>query len=177
MKHIVIVVGSARRGRVADTILDYTKEAIAHRSDITATVADLKEIDLPFFDEDYSPADPRFSTNNEAAQAWTKMVADADGVLFLTPEYNHQLSAIMKNAVDWIYAEWKDKPTAAIAYGWGGGALALKQLEKLLEKVEARYVGTPTSLYFTKHIDTDGSALTPEDNQAAIQATLDALVA
>src|SRR4051794_19934999 len=99
MSKILVVVGSARKGRVAEKVLEYIKADVAEREDVTLTVADLKELALPFFDNERIPMDPEYTITDPQVTVWSKMVREADSVLFITPEYNRTLSAIQKNAL------------------------------------------------------------------------------
>lgn len=174
-KNILVVTGSIRKGRVADTILEHVKNEVTKHDDLALTVADLKDLDLPFFDSEDVPMSPAFKPTNEKVLAWTKLVGDTDGVILLTPEYNHSLSAVQKNAIDWIYTEWVDKPVSAIGYGWSGGSLALGVLKEVLGNVKAKQLPTVSSLRFMKDINPDGTILDTDTVDAAIKATIDEL--
>lgn len=157
-KAIVLMTGSVRPNSVGHVLLPLVKEVIEAEG-ATVKIADMKELDLPFFDGITSPADDSFQIPHESVRRWSDMVSQADGVLMLTPEYNHQLSAVQKNAVDWLYKEWQNKPIAAICYGWGGGELSGDLLKKLIAKVGGSLVEPWTHLYFTKDIAIDGTVL------------------
>ena len=160
MSNILVVIGSARKGRVADKILDYIQEDINGRTGIKAVIADLKEINMPFFDNENSPASPDYAPTDQHVLAWQKMVAEADGVVFITPEYNHTLSAIQKNAIDSIYAEWANKPTAVVAYGWSGGSQSVTALSDILTHIKAVFnPETAARLVFMKDINADGTII------------------
>jgi NAD(P)H-dependent FMN reductase len=177
--NILVVVSSARPTRAANKVLESVKENFSGRSDVTVKIADLKEIGLPFFDEAVIPASEDFHPQNEAVKAWTQMVADADGVLFLTPEYNHSLNAIQKNAIDWIYKEWTDKPVSIIGYSWSGGSQSLKTARQVFDESQIKTVvlPTPALLRFMKEINLDGSSIDEDVVQTMVGATIDELVA
>jgi len=176
MSNILVVTGSARKGRVADSILAHVSSELEGRDDITVTIADLKEINLPFFDDQHAPASPDFKSSNVVVEAWTKLVAEADGVVLVMPEYNHSMSAIQKNALDWIHAEWIGKPVSIVGYGWSGGSLALITAKAVLGNLKAKMQPTPALLGFMKDINPDGSILDEAAVNAAIRATVDELV-
>lgn len=174
-KTIVIMTGSVRPNSVNEALLPVVKQAIEAEG-ATVKVANLKEMELPFFDGATSPADESFQIPHESVRAWSDMVSQADGVVMLTPEYNNQLSGVQKNAVDWLFKEWQNKPIAAICYGWGGGELSGEMLQKLIAKVGAVSVEPWTHLYFTKNIALDGSII-DETTKEAIATTAKAIVA
>ncbi len=177
MSKILIVIGSARPGRVADKVLGYIKQDLQNRAAVSYEVVDLKEADLPFFDNELSPLQPDYTITNPQVQAWSEAVQAADSVLFITPEYNHTLSAIQKNALDSLGADWANKPISAVAYGWSGGSLAVATLREVLENVKADAKHAMAQLAFMKDLNPDGTLLDEASVQSQIAATIDELVA
>lgn len=174
MTKLLAVIGSARPGRVADKVLEHIQTEVAKRDDVELIVADLKEIALPFFDSEIIPAQEEYTLTNENVIAWGKLVADADQILFITPEYNHTLSAIQKNAIDSLYKEWNEKPVSATAYGWVGGARSIVTFDDVMDNVKAD-VRTHAKLAFMKDINPDGSLLDANEVSEKINAQLDVL--
>jgi len=177
MTNLLLVIGSARTGRVADKVLSYIQEDIASRENVTATVADLKEVALPFFDNELTPSTPEYTPTNEAVLAWSKLVKEADAVVFITPEYNHDLSAIQKNAIDTLFTEWNEKPVTAVAYGWSGGSLAVNALREILSVVKTDTKQDIAQLAFMKELNPDGTLLDEANVRAQIATTLDEITA
>jgi NAD(P)H-dependent FMN reductase len=177
MTNVLLVVGSARKGRVADKVTELVKQELAKRYDVTTTVADLKELDLPFFDNEIIPSSPDYEPVDERVATWSELVAAADKVVFITPEYNHTLSAIQKNALDSLYKEWENKPVAAVAYGWVGGARAITTLKIVLGNLKADLKETVAELAFMKQIDTSGAVIDQPEVEHRINATLDEVLA
>lgn len=176
MSKILVVIGSARTGRVADSILGYIQEDITGRENVEATIADLKELALPFFDNENTPASPNYVITDPQVKAWSELVKANDSVLFITPEYNHSLSAIQKNAIDSLAADWESKPVSAVAYGWSGGSLAVENLREVLSVVKTELKGTPAQLAFMKDIGTDGALVDEESVRDQIKVTIDEIV-
>ena len=176
MKNIVLVTGSVRTGRAGENVLDIVKQELDGRGDAEATVADLESLNLPFFDSEKIPADPEFAPTNDGVQAWTKLIEDADGVVFIMPEYNHSLSAVQKNAMDWIFSQWQQKPVSIVAYGWSGGSLAIEAAKPVLENLKVALQPTVAKLHFMQQLNPDGTTLDEEATRSAIRATLDELV-
>lgn len=123
---IGIVVGSTRPNRFADTPTHWIKAHAEKRDDFAVEVLDLRDFPMPFFDEAASPA--WGPSANPVAQAWQQKVAEMDGFVFITAEYNHAPTAVLKNAVDYAYTEWNKKPVTFVGYGGVGGARAVEQL-------------------------------------------------
>jgi len=176
MSNILVVIGSARPGRVADKVLDYIKADIASREGVEITIADLKEVDLPFFDNELAPVNPDYAITNPQVIAWQAMVQAADGVLFITPEYNHTLSAIQKNALDSLGPDWVNKPVSGVAYGWSGGSLAVLTLREVLENLKADARHGIAQLGFMKDLNPDGTLLDEANTMAQIKVAIDELV-
>lgn len=173
MSNILVVVGSVRTGRVADKVLDYVKQDIENRDDVTMTVADLADLHLPFYNNEQPAMSPERVETNENVAAWSELVAEADGVVFITPEYNHNLTAVQKNALDWLFAEWNDKPVTAVAYGWTGGSLAVAALREVLTNVKADIKQDMAQLGFMKDLNPDGSLLDEESVTTQIATAID----
>ena len=176
MTHAIIVVGSARPGRVADSVAAQVAQELSTYSDVTASIVDLAELNLPFFNNEHVPSDPNYNLTDERVIAWSKLVGDADVVIFVTPEYNHTLSAIQKNAIDSLYKEWNDKQVAVVAYGWAGGARSVSTLKEVATVVKMNVGEHPAELFFTKDLATDGSIIDAASVKNKIHTALDDII-
>ncbi len=176
MSNILVVIGSARQGRVADKVLEYIKSDLEKREGVSFTVADLKEANLPFFENENSPTSPEYTITDPQVAAWSEQVQAADSVLFITPEYNHTLSAIQKNAIDSLGPDWAEKPVSAVAYGWSGGSLAVLTLREVLENVKADVKHSIAQLGFMKDLNPDGTLLDKESVSTQISVAIDEIV-
>ncbi len=177
MPNILVVTGSVRPNSVNEKIVPLVAAEV-EAQDASVVLGDLKEINLPFFDDPRSPTDPAFAPTNEAVIAWTKLVADADGVILVTPEYNHTLSPIQLNAVDWIGKEWESKPIALVGYGWNGASQAHDAARETLGvNLKATIGETTTNMYFTKDLNPDGTVADEEAVKGKITATVAELLA
>lgn len=173
MSNVLVVIGSARVGRVADKVLGYIKADLESRDDVTVTVADLAALNLPFYNNELPAMSPDHVQTDENVAAWSELVTAADSVVFITPEYNHNLSAIQKNALDWLAPEWQDKPVTAVAYGWTGGSLAVAALREVLTNVKASIMQDMAQLGFMQDLNPDGSIIDEAGVAAQIATTLD----
>ena len=160
MTNILVVTGSVRPNSVNSKIVPIVENKLKEQGD-TVTIADLADLNLPFFNESVSPTDPSFASTNERVQQWTQMVANAEAIVFVTPEYNHNMSPVQLNAIDWIGKEWKDKPVALIGYGWGtgGGQAHDAAREALAVNLGAKVSEIQANLFFTKDIAPGGSII------------------
>ena len=91
-----------------------------------AELVDLREFDLPFFDE--AATNAYVPSQDPKAVRWQEKVASFDGYVFLVAEYNRSVTGPLKNALDQDYVGWNRKPMGIIAYGSAGGARAAEHL-------------------------------------------------
>lgn len=132
---IAVIVGSTRENRFADKPARWVADRLGQRPGVTAKVLDLRDFPMPFFDAPMSPAMGAPATH-EVVRRWSAEIAAADGYVFVTPEYNHAPSAVLKNAIDWLYKEWNRKPAAFVSYGNAVGARAVEQLRLVASEVQ-----------------------------------------
>ena len=135
---IGIVLGSTRAGRFADRPAEWLLRIANKREGVAFELVDLRDYPLPFFDEPKSPF--REPSRNEVALQWARKVAALDAFVFVTGEYNHSIPASLKNALDYLYAEWNRKPAAFVAYGNAGGARGVEQLRLVLVELQVASV-------------------------------------
>jgi NAD(P)H-dependent FMN reductase len=177
MSSILVVTGSVRPNSVNEIITPLVV-AEAEKQGATVTVANLKELALPFFDAPVPPASPDFTPEHEGVIEWTKLVAEADGVILVTPEYNHTMTPVQLNAIDWIANEWKAKKVGLVGYGWNGAHQSHATAREVLAVNLKAIVGDDqTNLHFTQEISPDGSILDAEKITESIAATVAEVIA
>jgi NAD(P)H-dependent FMN reductase len=133
---IALIVGSTRPNRFADHPVKWIQQGAATRSDLELETLDLRDWPLPFFAE---PTPPVFSGGvftDPLAQRWGLKIAEFDGFIICTAEYNHGPPAVLKNALDYAMIEWKHKPVSYVGYGGVGAARAIEHLK--LTAIELR---------------------------------------
>ncbi len=140
---IALIIGSTRKTRFADIPAQWMLAQAQARDDMTVDLVDLRDFDLPMFDEPASNA--YMPSSSPAAVAWQKKIGGYDGYIFVVAEYNHSVTGALKNAMDQDYVEWAHKPMAAIAYGSMGGARALEHLRMI--GVELQMVPTRNAVH------------------------------
>jgi len=117
---------TTREGRFGDKPAAWIRNLAAARGDMEIELLDLRDYPMPFFNE---PASPLWATpKNETALRWARKVAELDGFIFVTAEYNRGVPAVLKNALDYAYREFNRKPAAYVGYGSVGGARSVEQL-------------------------------------------------
>jgi NAD(P)H-dependent FMN reductase len=131
---IGIVIGSTRPSRFGDKPAAWLQSIVSKRADLDFEVIDLRDYPLPLFDEPGSPA--WGPIENKEAWRWAAKLAGLDGFILVTPEYNHGISAVLKNALDYAYSEWMRKPVAFVGYGGVGAARAIEQLRLVAAELQ-----------------------------------------
>jgi NAD(P)H-dependent FMN reductase len=123
---IAIIISTTRATRFGEKAAKWIHGIAAARTDMNVELIDLREYPMPFFDEVAS--NMWAPSKNEVAQRWQKKVAEFDGYIFVTAEYNRGVPAVLKNALDYAYPEWNRKPAAYVGYGSVGAARAIEHL-------------------------------------------------
>ncbi len=129
MTRIGIIVGSTRKTRFADKPANWLYELASQRNDMDVELVDIRDYNLPFFDE--AASNLWMPSSDPNAVAWQEKIAEFDGFIFVTSEYNRSIPASLKNALDQAYKEWVKKPAAIMAYGAVGGAFAADHLRTI----------------------------------------------
>jgi NAD(P)H-dependent FMN reductase len=142
---IAIILSTTREGRFGEKPAAWIKAIADRRSDLSFEVVDLRDWALPLFDEARSPA--YGTSENAEARRWQAKLAEFDGYLFVTAEYNRSIPAALKNALDWAYGEWNRKPAAFLGYGPIGAARAVEQLR--LMAIELQMAPTRSGVHIT----------------------------
>jgi len=177
MKNVLIVNGSVREGRSSDNILALVQAELANYPEYGVTVADFKAMPLPFMTSALSPSADDFVAPEGHVATWLQIVEDADAIIMLVAEYNHSYTPVIKNAIDWGFKQWQDKPVALVAYGWSGGTRATTHLRGVLgSTINTKTVEAEANLRFMKDINVDGTVMDQAAVTAAIKAPLDELL-
>jgi NAD(P)H-dependent FMN reductase len=109
-------------------------EQLKTRVDADFQLVDLRDFPLPFFNNPLPPVSGQCAPE---AAGWAEIVGAGDGYMIITPEYNHGYPAVLKNALDHVYREWKAKPVAFVSYGGvGGGQRAVEQLRSVAAELQ-----------------------------------------
>lgn len=172
---LLIISGSSRPGRVGPAMTRWIAEFARQNSNFEVKIADLGEINLPLFDEANHPRTGKYE--HQHTKDWAATVADADAFVIVTPEYNHAYPAVLKNALDYLSAEWRDKPVGFLSYGGvSGGTRAVEALLPVITVLGM--IPTPVGVvvpFGPKYVGDDGEAALPPEVQAGAQPMLDEL--
>lgn len=161
---IGIVMGSIRDGRANVAVSEWVKEVAENYSfDAEYELVDLKDFPLPMFDEAGSPAYGIELKAGEQQKVWAEKVNELDAFIFVTPEYNHGMSSVLKNALDYVYNEFTDKAAGIVSYGSSGGVRAAEQLRTVLSEFQVAHVRTHPAL--SLFYDWNQEGFNPSDAQ------------
>jgi len=176
MVTIKIIIGSTRPGRFGPTAAKWIYHIAAERTDAQFALVDLKELNLPLFDEEKHPVFHQYE--HEHTKRWSSIVAEADGFIFVNPEYNFGVNGALKNAIDFLFREWQYKPLSFVSYGAGaGGKNAQQQLRGIVANLSMFDIRESVLLVNYRAQVNDRGEFTPtgEQNKAAV-AMLGSLV-
>jgi NAD(P)H-dependent FMN reductase len=175
MPTLRIVIASTRPGRVGLPVAEwFTGVAEAHRG-FDVEVTDLLELGLPFMDE---PKHPRFGDyQHQHTRDWSAAVAASDAFAFVHPEYNYGYTAPLKNAIDYLHAEWQHKPVGFVSYGGvAAGTRAVQQLKQVVTALKLLPVTEAVNIPFVAQFLEDGAIVANDVMEQAAVGMLDELV-
>ena len=175
MTKIAIIVGSTRPGRKALGVAEWVDQLAQKRGDAEYELVDIAEYDLPLFDEPMPPARGQYA--HAHTLAWAAKIAEFDGYVFVTPEYNHSTSGALKNAIDYLYAEWRDKAAGFVGYGITGGIRAVEQLRLVMGELSVADVRSQVSLSLFTDWEYFSVFAPAERNEDSLNRMLDEVVA
>ena len=152
---VMIIVASTRPGRLGPAVADWfvgaTRETATNLG-VTIDVADLAEIGLPLLDEPEHPAAGNYV--HQHTRDWSTRVAAADAFVIVTPEYNFAMPATLKNAIDYLYAEWAWKPVGFVSYGnTSAGTRAVQMAKQVVTTLRMVPIGATVALRLSEHVE------------------------
>ena len=181
MSKLQIIIGSTRPGRAADLVAPWVIDRARNHGAFEVEVLDLRDWQLPMFGETFQTVgdfnDPTYSS--PLVRSWNKKIAEADAYLVVTPEYNHSVPAVLKNAIDSVFVSFafRNKPISAVGYSGGiaGGVRAIEHLTQIA--VEAEMVPMRTVTIFPQVFEAFDGYQRPKNPVAelSLQIALDDL--
>jgi NAD(P)H-dependent FMN reductase len=175
MPILTIIVGSIRPGRAAQPIAEWFIDRARSHGGFDVDVADLAEIRLPLMEEPNHPRLRQYTSQH--THDWSARIDRADAIVFVTPEYNYGYPATIKNAIDYLHQEWKDKPAGFVSYGGvAAGTRAVQQLKQVLTALKMVPVLESVSIPFHVQFIRDGRFHANDVLEQAATAMLDELL-
>jgi NAD(P)H-dependent FMN reductase len=175
MTKIGIILGSTRPGRNGEAVAKWVLDVAKQRTDAEFELVDLLDYKLPHLDEAMPPSMGQYTQPHTIE--WAAKIASFDGFVMVTPEYNHSTSGALKNAIDFLFAEWNNKAVGFVSYGAVGGARAVEHLRLVAGELKMADVRSQVALSLIHDFE-NYSTLVPSDRQVAtLNTTLDEVVA
>jgi NAD(P)H-dependent FMN reductase len=175
MTKIAIILGSTRPNRNGEQVARWVYDVATGRGQAHFDLIDLRDHPLPHLDEPMSPAYGQYQ--HAHTQAWAQTIASYDGFIIVTPEYNHSIPGVLKNALDFVYAEWNNKALGIVSYGGGGGLRAGEHLRQIAGELQLADVRQQVALALPSDFE-NFTVFRPTDySLASLHTLLDQLLA
>lgn len=175
MTRIGIILGSTRPNRNGEAVARWVYDIATQRSDAKFELVDLRDFPLPHLDEPLPPSMGQYQ--NEHTKQWAAKIASFDGFVMVTPEYNHSTSGVLKNAIDYLYAEWANKAVGFVSYGGVGGARAVEHLRLVAGELQMADVRQQVALSVMTEFENFSVFKPGNYNLPALTTLLDQVVA
>lgn len=175
MVRIGIILGSTRPNRNGEQVAKWVYEIASDRTDAEFELIDLLDYPLPHLDEPLSPSFGQYQ--NDHTKKWAEKIASFDGYVMVTPEYNHSTSGVLKNAIDYLYAEWNNKAVGFVSYGGVGGARAAEHLRLICSELQMADVRQQVAISIVTEFENFTVFKPSEYNLTALGTMLDQVIA
>jgi NAD(P)H-dependent FMN reductase len=173
---LYVITVSTRPGRAGVPLSSWIFERARAHGAFDVELVDLKEQNLPLFDE---PRHPRLRQyEHEHTKRWSAKVDAADAFIFVTPEYDHGTPPSFINALVYLVQEWAHKPVGFVSYGGpAGGIRAVQMVKPMLTSLKmVPLLESVMAPLFTKSIDEKGVFNASELQESGAKVMLDALL-
>lgn len=175
MIRIGVIVGSTRPGRKALDVAKWVMEIALLRSDAAYELVDIQDFDLPLLDEPVPPSMGQYSKPH--TKAWAAKIASYDGFVFVSPEYNHGIPGALKNAIDFLFAEWNNKAAGFVSYGSMGGVRSVESLRLVMGEIKIADVRSQVMLSLRTDFENYKVFMPADHHENTVTTMLDELVA
>jgi NAD(P)H-dependent FMN reductase len=172
---IGIITGSTRPNRKSPDVAKWVMEIASKRSDAAYELVDIQDFGLPLLDEPMPPSMGNYQKPH--TQRWAAKIASLDSFVFVTPEYNHGIPAALKNAIDFLFAEWNHKAAGFVSYGGAGGARAVEQLRLVLAELHVATVRAQVLLSLSTDFESYTTFKPAPHHEKSLGTVLDQVVA
>lgn len=174
MNKIAVVTGTTRPGRNNIAVAKWVLENAQKRSDAQFELVDIADFNLPLLDEAVPAGFQQYA--NEHTKKWSETIAQYDGYIFVTPEYNHSISGSLKNALDYISVEWNNKAAGFVGYGSAGGVRAVEHLRQIASELQMAHVRNQVQLSLFTDFENFSEFKPADMHQENLTAMLDQLI-
>ena len=172
---IAIIIGSTRPGRKGDQVARWVLENASKRTDAEFELVDLLDYNLPHLDEAMPPSMGQYAQDH--TKAWAAKIAEFDGYVFVTPEYNHSTSGALKNAIDFLYGEWNNKAAGFVSYGASAsGTRAVEHLRLIVGELQIADVRQQVAISLITDFEAFSTLKPIPQHEQSLATMLDQLV-
>jgi len=171
MIKIGIILGSTRPNRLGEQIAEWVRVTASRRTDATFEVVDLHDHPLPHLDELLPASSGQYQRPH--TRSWSATIEPFDGFVMVTPEYNHSTSGVLKNAIDYLSAEWRNKAVGFVSYGGSGGTRAAEHLRAVCGALHMADVGQQVALSLQTEFENLSTFRPGDYNLSALETLLD----
>jgi len=175
MLKIGIILGSTRPNRAGEAVAKWVYEQAARRKDADWELVDIKDFNLPLLDEPVPPSQGKYS--KEHTKRWAAKIGGFDAFVFVTPEYNHSTSGALKNAIDFLYAEWNNKVAGFVSYGSAGGVRAVEHLRLIMAELQIADVRSQVTLSLFTDFENFSTFKPGDQHRQTMSTMLDQVIA
>jgi NAD(P)H-dependent FMN reductase len=176
MIRIGVIVGSTRPNRNGEQVARWVYDVASRRIDAEFELVDLRDFPLPHLDEPL-PAARASQYQYAHTRTWAEKIASFDGFVIVTPEYNHSISGVLKNALDYLYTEWNNKAVGFVGYGGAGGARATEHLRLICGALQMADVPQQVGLLLQMDFEENSSFRPGQHQHATLDRLLDQVIA
>jgi NAD(P)H-dependent FMN reductase len=175
MLRIAIIIGSTRPGRNGEAVAKWAHEIARRRTDAEYELIDIKDFHLPLLDEPMPPIMGQYTKDH--TKRWSAKIASFDAYVFVAPEYNHGISGALKNAIDFLHAEWINKAAGFIGYGGTGAIRAIEHLRLVMAELHVATVRAHVGLSLFTDFENFSVFKPAATHEASLNSMLDQVVA
>lgn len=173
--NIAIIIGSTRPNRNGEAVGKWIYEIAKQRSDAEFELVDILEYNLPLLDEAVPPSMGQYS--KEHTKSWAAKIDSFDVFIFVTPEYNHSIPGALKNAIDFLFAEWNNKVAGFVSYGSAGGVRSVEHLRLVMAELKVATVRTQVQLSLFTDFENFSKFKPASYHEKSVNTMLDEVVA
>ena len=175
MVKVAVILGSTRPGRNGEAVAKWTYEIARKRSDAEFELVDIQDYNLPLLDEPVPPSMGQYS--KEHTKKWAAKIGSFDAYVFVTAEYNHGIPGALKNAIDFLFAEWNNKAAGFVSYGGAGGARAVEHLRLVMAELQIADVRAQVLLSLFTDFENFSVFKPTKHHETSVNAMLDQVIA
>jgi NAD(P)H-dependent FMN reductase len=169
-----VILGSTRPGRAGEEVAKWVYKIAGQRDDVEVELVDIADYELPLLDEPIPPMMRKYTKNH--TKKWSEKIEEADAYIFVAAEYNHGIAGGLKNAIDYLNHEWRNKSVGFVSYGSNGGSRAVEHLRGVAGELHLADVREQVLLYLDRDFENYKTFKTAEKHEVQLSKVIDQVV-